>query len=267
VLFGCIQDVKNISVFLQSMGFAPGDIQMFVDDGSTAMPTKSLIKQKMQELVSATREGDVGFVWYSGHGAQISNPSVAGGYNECWCPPDTLESGQYLTDITLNSIVKTAVAGSTIFVGSDSCHSGTVFDIPYFASPAGLPVNSRDVPPSKKRATRAVITEEMTEKAKSVKSTGTMNVVMDANYFPTAANVISLSGCQDWDTSADAYEAGSAQGAMTWAFLSSASATTTLSDLLFTMRTILSSNGFSQVPQLSFGTLFDPNTTKIQDVI
>jgi hypothetical protein len=249
------------------MGFASGDIQMFVDDGSTAMPTKNLIKQKMQDLVSQTRAGDVAFVWYSGHGAQISNPNAAGGYNECWCPPDTLESGQYLTDITLNSIVKAAVVGSTVFVGSDSCHSGTVFDIPYFVSPAGLPINSRDVPPSTKMATRAVITDEMTERAKTVKTTGTMDVVMDASYFPTAANVISLSGCQDWDTSADAYLAGSAQGAMTWAFLSAASASTTLSDLLFTMRTILSSNGFSQVPQLSFGTLFNPNTTTLEDVL
>ena len=264
VLYGCIDDVKNIKEYLLTVGYHSADIQMYVDDGTTAMPTKSLIVSTLTDLISATEENDVSFVWYSGHGAQLDNALAVDGVSECWCPPDTIESGDYLTDVTLNTIVKAAKKNARVFIGSDSCHSATVMDLPYFLSPSAFV--GRDIKARMSTmATRAVITEAMKLRARSIVRNvrSTMNVICDSTYTATAGNILCLSGCQDWDTSADAYEAGEAQGAMTWAFLTAASATVTMSDLLTSMRSILSSNSFSQVPQISSGVLFDPNTTTL----
>jgi len=264
VLYGCIDDVKNVKTYLLSVGFQADDIQVYVDDGTTPMPTKERIVSTLTELIASTHENDVAFVWYSGHGAQLENDLAVDGVSECWCPPDTIESGEYLTDVTLNSIVKSARAHARVFIGSDSCHSATVMDLPYFLSPSSFV--GRDI---KARmtgfASRAVITDAMKLRARSIVRNvrSTMNVICDSTYTATEGNVLCLSGCQDWDTSADAYEAGEAQGAMTWAFLTAATSTVTMSDLLSAMRSILSSNYYSQVPQLSSGVLFDPNTTTL----
>jgi hypothetical protein len=265
ILYGCIDDVNNVKEYLITTGFQQENIQVYVDDGSTSTPTKDLIISTLTNLIESTQENDVAFVWYSGHGAQLANSLAVDGLSECWCPPDTIASGNYLTDITLNNIVKKAKKNARVFIGSDSCHSATVMDLPYFLSPPTFV--GRDIKAKLSSfASRAVITEQMKLRARSIVRNvrSTMNVICDSTYSPTEGNVLCLSGCQDWDTSADAYEAGEAQGAMTWAFLTAASATTTLSDLLTAMRSILSSNYFSQVPQLSSGVLFDPNTTTLE---
>jgi hypothetical protein len=264
LLFGCIEDTNNVKEYLLTIGFASQDIQVYVDDGTTQMPTKELIVSTLTNLISATQENDVAFVWYSGHGAQKTNPLAVDGVSECWCPPGTIENGQYLTDVTLNSIVKVAKKNSRVFIGSDSCHSATVMDLPYFLSPStfvGRDIKARMT----SFASRAVITEAMKLRARSIVRNvhSTMNVIYDSTYTATEGNILCLSGCQDWDTSADAYEAGEAQGAMTWAFLTAAAGTSSMSDLLTAMRSILSSNYYPQVPQLSSGVLFDPNTTTL----
>jgi hypothetical protein len=206
VLNGCIDDVNNITSFLSNHGF---QIERLVDDGTTPMPTKTLILQTLSALISGMQAGDTTFVWYSGHGAQIPNSASDEGYDECWCPPDTLENGNYLRDAELDSIFSRAPLNSTVFIGSDSCHSGTIVDLPYFLSPVGQPVVARQLPAKKALGKRAVIADDMKGGARSVQA---MTVIHDTSFPATAANVICLSGCQNWDTSADAFEAGSAQG-------------------------------------------------------
>jgi hypothetical protein len=238
------------------------------------MPTKQRIINKLEALITMTRPGDTAFVWFSGHGAQLPNAGADQGYNECWCPPDTLQQGNYLTDDTLNSIFSKAPEGSTVFVGSDSCHSGTIVDLPYFLSPTNEVVVARQQPPLFKdiknmRGQRALITDEMNASVPDIlrSVSATMTVIQDSSFRATVSNVICLSGCQDWDTSADAYENGMPQGAMTWAFLSAVGPNVSLSQLLASMRALLKKNHYSQVPQLSMGTLIDPNLTTIHDVL
>ena len=107
VLNGCIEDVNNIKLVLQSKAhFSPQYIEVYVDDGSTIMPTKSFMIQQLQNIVAQSLEGDSIFIWYSGHGAQLYNATSDGGFDECWCPPDTIRTGDYLRDTELNSIIK-----------------------------------------------------------------------------------------------------------------------------------------------------------------
>jgi hypothetical protein len=94
----------------------------------------------------------------------------------------------------------------------------------------------------------------------------TMAVLGDSSFVETQANIISISGCQDYDTSADAFEDNSPQGAMTWSFLASFDKSSTLVDLVKNMRLLLKSSGYWQVPQLTFGNLFNPNIVPMSDI-
>jgi len=251
---------------------AYSNIQVLVDDGTTAMPTKAVMIATLTAAVQSMREGDTLFIWYSGHGAQRANDGSEGGYDECWCPPDTILTGDYLTDNTLNSIVRLAPARSTIFIGSDSCHSGTVFDLKYILTePSGLYAN-REIQKVRGRIPVALhgpskLKELAHQPIALVRTVEPMNVLADSTYESTAANVFALSGCQDFDTSADGYENSQAQGAMSWAFQACFDKTLSLTAVLRNMRSMLKASGYTQVPQLSMGVLVDPNVTTLGHVL
>ena len=74
----------------------------------------------------------------------------------------------------------------------------------------------------------------------------------------TAGKVYMMSGCMDHQTSADAVINNTAQGAMTWAWLETLKTKpVTWRELLRSMRTLLKTNGYGQLPQFSTGTLED----------
>lgn len=291
-LEGCINDVNEISTLLSTCGFSSSNIQLFVDDGSTAFPSKQFFITSLNSFVSLMQPGDISFIWYSGHGAQIANAVSDGGYNECWCPPDTLSNGAYLTDDQLNAIVRKAPAGSTLFVGSDSCHSGTVFDLQYTVQdPSGANANRglgllgairgkvplTVFPPfhtntnvkQKIVSANALAIASPTTATEEIASRGERSqyvVYSDSSFPATNACIISLSGCQDYDVSADAYIENEGNGAMTWAFKKSFSPDSTLTSLLINMRKLLKANRFTQVPQICMGNLLNPNLTTLKQI-
>lgn len=284
-LNGCIEDVRNLMEVLPRLGYAPANLTILVDDGSTQMPTKAVIVAALTKLITSMQAGDSSFIWFSGHGAQLANNGAEGGFNECWCPPDTIESGAYLTDDVLSSILRLAPANTSVFLGSDSCHSGTVFDLAYLAQEPGGAGGNRDlaairgrIPLAPKRlmiAPQALRsnagTHEKLVATRSIERGGPdMQVVADSFYAPTAASIVALSGCQDFDTSSDAFMQGESQGAMSWAFiacLSEAGLSITLAELLRNIRGLLAEAGFTQVPQLTFGQLLNPNTATLGCVL
>ena len=268
-LSGCIQDIKNIQGLLLSKGYS--DITVLVDDGTAVFPSKNTIISSLTSAVQSTQAGDMLFVWFSGHGAQIANPSADGGYNETWCPPDTIGSGNYIRDSQIQSILATAPANSTIFVGSDSCHSATVLDLQYIlVDPSGSSTNrtldlvrGKAVPPLHDVQPKS--TFQATTRTK--RTTQTMNVVFDTFYSSVPALIIGLSGCQDYTTSADTFENGMPQGAMTWAFLNVFSPRLSLSGLLSSMRNSLKENNYRQIPQLTMSKSLDPNTATLSSIL
>jgi hypothetical protein len=272
-LFGCIQDVKHIQILLNSIGYEDSDMIMLIDDGTTEMPTKQNIIENLTSLVNLTSEGDTLFIWYSGHGTQLRNRTSDGGFDECWCPTDTLQSRNYLTDNELISILNLCPENSNIFVGSDSCHSATVLDLRYIAqqneSTANRSLNEirgkeaiseicfAPLESNKENCNRIFKSVQQYEKSVN------LSVLADSSFPETSANIVCISGCQDYDTSADAYLFGKSQGAMTWAFLRCINETMTMSELLVNMRNLLSINDFPQIPQLTFGKMMNPNTTNL----
>ena len=264
-LYGCINDVRNIAILLKTkLGYSDTDITVLVDDGSTEMPSKEVILRHLRSLMNSMYSGDISFIWYSGHGAQLENSTDDGGFNECWCPPDTIKHGTYIIDDTLSEIVRTAPANTTVFIGSDSCHSGTVFDLRYIVhNKSSDTVNRRPKYLFETRVLRSNI--NITNKVVPSHKTE-YNIVMDVQqddiYKETDATVIALSGCQDFDVSD---ETSSSIGAMSWAFQQCFDTSITLTDLLHNMRLLLSE--FSQVPQLTLGKLLDPNIITFGDII
>jgi hypothetical protein len=277
-LYGCIEDVKNIRTLLIAKGYLPQNIVLLVDDGTTDFPDRSRFLSSFSSLVNSMQEGDTSFVWFSGHGAQLRNATSDGGYNECWCPPDTIDNGNFITDDELNEIVKIAPSNSTIFIGSDSCHSGTVFDLKYIAQEVDGSFANRDLDSIRGRIplrndfevkfnSNTHLADRLIFSSDIVRSSSRMQILEDDSFDSTKCNIIVISGCQDYSTSADAWQENIPQGAMSWAFRKCFADDISLVDLLRNMRTLLKSSGFTQIPQLTMGQLIDPNTIKMENVL
>jgi hypothetical protein len=274
-LFGCIQDVKNIQEILLNQGYLKSNITFFVDDLTTEMPNKNVILRELNRHVELMNSGDTLFVWYSGHGSQKTNVHADGGYNECWCPPDTIANSNYITDDELNYILKQAPSNTTIFVGSDSCHSGTVLDLKYIATNENKFESNRQIELVRGRQNK-ILNSKLSSNKETIKNLSltltsskgnVLKLVNDSEFLETSSCIVSLSGCQDYDVSTDAFLSGKSQGAMTWAFCSTFNDSITLSDLLINMRTLLKRSGFAQIPQMTFGQIVNPNVTTVKQIL
>ena len=83
--------------------------------------------------------------------------------------------------------------------------------------------------------------------------------IENSKQSKTNGNVIMISGCNDRQTSVDAFINGNASGAMTWSFLDSFknNKKLTFRTLVKSMRDVLKNNGYEQIPQLSTGEFVD----------
>jgi len=86
---------------------------------------------------------------------------------------------------------------------------------------------------------------------------GTPNI--DVTKDETVTQVVSLSGCTDRQTSADAVFGGIPNGALTKAFMASCDAPT-YRTLVERVRIFMKKNKFSQTPQLESGKVLDVNS-------
>ena len=133
-LSGCHNDVHNVSQYLQEVqGFKEENITMLMDDGMHKPPTKSAIISAFKRLVKQTKEGDVVFFHYSGHGGRLpdDNGDEDDGYDETLIPLDFKKSGQIRDDDLLKILVHPMPANVSLTCLMDCCHSGTVLDLPY----------------------------------------------------------------------------------------------------------------------------------------
>jgi hypothetical protein len=70
-LFGCHNDVKNVSSFvMQNYGFAPENIKMLTDEKGSGheLPTRANITAALKWLAAGAAPGDSLLLHYSGHG-------------------------------------------------------------------------------------------------------------------------------------------------------------------------------------------------------
>lgn len=235
-LYGCINDTNNIKTLLESK-YSYKNFTFLTDD-TNKKPTKNNILTELTNLLVNAKSGDSLFFLYSGHGTCTTdlNGDEIDGQDELIVPCDATSIQTCILDDELNNIIKTNLkSGVKLFALFDSCFSGTVLDLKYNYL------------------------------------TDSQNLTIFPNTPETAGNVIMISGCKDTQTSADAsvnYQNKIiSSGAMTFCFLQTIEqfgANVSLKKLIENMRSLLSDNGFDQIPQLSSGNSVDINTTTLK---
>ena len=221
-LNGCINDVNDMSQVLQSRyGFNSSNIELMTDNTSNK-PTKINIINGITNLLKNSIAGDTLVIAYSGHGTNVRDTSGDewDGYDELIVPLDM----NLISDDEINSIIRANLKSNVnVFTFFDCCFSESILDLRY----------------------------QYLDTMKNRKT------IMNSNYSELAGNLVCISGCQDNQTSADAYINGRFNGALTWAFIQSIKSIIRPNwlDLLNNMKTLLNVNRYTQIPQMSSGKL------------
>ncbi|KAH8096904.1 caspase domain-containing protein [Cristinia sonorae] len=233
-LFGCVNDAKNVYRFLnRHHHYKEQDIILLVDDSKNPrqQPTKKNILDAMRWLVKDAKPNDSLFFHYSGHGGQVKDRDgdELDGWDEVIYPLDYQTAGSIVDDLMHAIMVKPLPTGCRLTALFDSCHSGSILDLPYLYHTNGRTKGSQ-------------------VKSSHIKAKA------------TPADVISWSGCKDSQKSADTFEGGAAAGAMSYAFMTSLTMNPHQSyqELLRSVREILKKK-YSQRPQLSSSHRIDTN--------
>ncbi|MCJ7636533.1 MAG: caspase family protein [Nitrososphaeraceae archaeon] len=235
-LNGCINDSENLKLMLINSGyFKENEITMLNDNlNDNLFPTKANLLAQFNEIVKFANENKDKqvrlFVSYSGHGTSVvdKNGDEDDGMDEALCPVDYVNSGFIVDDDIRSNFINLLPENAKLVMLVDACHSATMLDLKY-----SYLVNAKNT-----------------------------YLVHDKNAA-TLCDVVSISGCRDNQTSADAWEfdiqekKNEAQGAMTASFLASYSENISYHALIDKIRVWLKVKGYAQVPQLTSGKLVD----------
>ena len=217
-LNGCINDANAIKERISNKGF--NNITLMTDLTSKKA-TKSNILEEFKTLLANSQEGDLLFFLYSGHGTYLidKNNDETTGYDQCIVPCDL----NIITDDELKTLIQTYLKPNvTLFAMFDSCFSGSVLDLKY----------------------------------QYMDSLNYDNYSENNKELETNGNVFMISGCTDYQTSADAFINNKATGAMTWSLLEALKQNPNSSwrELVKKMRDLLKTSQMTQIPQFSSGT-------------
>jgi len=223
-LFGCINDVNCIKERITEEGF--NNISIMTDITSLKA-TKNNILNEFKNLLVNSQTGDLLFFLYSGHGSYTldRNNDETTGYDQLIIPCDF----NAIVDDELKSIIQANLKPNvTLFAMFDSCFSGSVLDLRY-------------------QYMDSLNYDNYTENIKETETKG---------------NVFMISGCSDYQTSADAFINNKANGAMTWSLLEALKQNPNCSwrELVKSMRNLLKTSEFDQIPQFTSGTFENIDT-------
>ena len=176
------------------------------------------ILEEFKNLLSNSQEGDLLFFLFSGHGTYLidKNDDETTGYDQCIVPCDL----NIIVDDELKSLIQTYLKPNvTLFAMFDSCFSGSVLDLKY----------------------------------QYMDSLNYDNYSENNKELETNGNVFMISGCTDYQTSADAFINNKATGAMTWSLLEALKQNPNSSwrELVKKMRDLLKTSQMTQIPQFS----------------
>jgi hypothetical protein len=223
-LFGCINDVNSIKERISNQGFT--DINVLTDFTSKKA-TRNNILEEFKNLLINSNEGDLLFLLYSGHGSYAldRNGDEKTGYDQLIVPCDL----NIILDDELKSIIQTNLKPNvTLFAMFDSCFSGSVLDLRY----------------------------------QYMDSLNYDNFTENVKQLETKGDVFMISGCSDYQTSADAFINNKGTGAMTWSLLEALKQTPNCNwrELVKSMRNLLKTSQYDQIPQFSSGTFQNIDT-------
>ena len=245
-LYGCINDVNNVKMFLESkLGYT--NFVVLTEDIPSKLPTKQNILQAIHSLVRVLKSGDEVWFHYSGHGILVYDRSgdEEDGYDSCISPLDYNRTG-VISDDTLRSIlVQKIPRGVKLYIVLDACHSGTGCDLRY------------------KYDDFSILTNENVKSSTYVPSEWSLRQTSYEfeEYAKTEGEVYSISGCQDEQESADAFiekdqlYGGALTSTMLSLFNSNDVKTYKWTDLLKDICCSLRINEYNQIPALTSGKL------------
>jgi Ca2+-binding EF-hand superfamily protein len=260
-LSGCINDVKKEKeILLTNFGFDESNILMLTEDQAdrSKHPTAANMRQGVEWLIKGASSRDFLFFAYSGHGSQI--PDTTGtepdGLNEILCPLDLQDDWDRnaIQDDWLHSkLVDGIPDGCRCLCIYDCCHSGSMQDLSCTRAISRGDSKPRHLEPPDWIKTKI-------EENKKV-HTRSLNPTQKRSIGESGKKCWTISGCQDNQTSADAFIDGQYQGAMTAALMKSLSEgglkgpwTFQYEKLLYAMRAHLRDgslgNQFEQIPAL-----------------
>ena len=133
-LSGCHNDVNNMKHYLKVVeGFQESEMMILMDDDKHTKPTRDNILESFQTLALSSKPGDSCLLHYSGHGGTIrdSNNDEVDRFDETLVPLDFATAGQIRDDDLFKSLVQIIPQGVLLTCIMDSCHSGSVLDLPY----------------------------------------------------------------------------------------------------------------------------------------
>ncbi|KAF2242056.1 hypothetical protein BU26DRAFT_164390 [Trematosphaeria pertusa] len=265
-LRGCINDVKNMSTYLNShFGYKREDMVTLTDDqhNPLSQPTKANILRAMHWLVKDARPNDSLFFHYSGHGGQTKDldGDEDDGYDEVIYPVDFRTAGHIVDDEMHRILVSPLQPGVRLTAIFDSCHSGSALDLPYIYSTQGV-LKEPNLAKEAGQGLLGIVSSYARKDIGGMISTasGLFKKVTQGDEVykknlrtkTSPADVIMWSGSKDTQTSADASIQGEATGAMSWAFINALKKNPNQSyvQLLNSIRDELEGK-YSQKPQLS----------------
>jgi hypothetical protein len=233
-LNGCINDIENMTeVLKQEFGYKETDITI-ITDNTIMKPTRSNIIKELLNLILSDAT-DLYF-HYSGHGSQVKDVSgdEIDKMDECLVPLDYNVNGMILDD-ELKGLLQCLNSDKKLTMVLDCCHSGTGVDLAY----------------------------NVYERA------GKLSLLNDPDIKTnnTRGRVICISGCKDNQTSADAFEAGEYQGALTFSLIGAIKnikkPQRTLENIYRSMRGTLLQYYYTQIPCITAGN----NMTKLTEIL
>ena len=206
-LNGCINDINNVAAYLQTVrGYLTASCIM-MSDATPRKPTRANIMAAFKELLQGVRAGDELWFHYSGHGTlqRDTNGDEESGSDSCICPLDFNNAGFITDDVIRSALAALVPSGARLYIVLDACHSGTGCDLRYKYDDSSYLLNNAAAP----------LPAAYDPNAWSLRQTS----YEYKRYAKTAGEVFCISGCQDSQTSADAFLAGKAAGALTFCLL------------------------------------------------
>jgi len=187
-LQGCINDINNMRQFLQfSLGYTKF---ITLTDDTLSKPTRKNILTAFNLLIGSLKSGDEAFISYSGHGLLVAdtNRDEVSGADSAIVPVDFQTAGIISDDVIRTNVVQKVIKGVKLYVVLDACHSGTGCDLRYKVDDSSI-YTTASLPTT-------YISSEWTRIQTSYEF---------KNYNATLGEVYCISGCQDDQTSEDAY--------------------------------------------------------------
>ena len=189
-LNGCINDINNMQTFLKSSRNYNSFI--VITDNTSIKPTRANILTAFNVLINVLKPGDEAWVHYSGHGVLMrdTNGDEESRQDSCICPIDFQRAGFITDDIIRTNLVLKVPKDVTLYIVLDACHSGTGCDLRYKYDDSSYLINKSNKMPKTYIPSDWALVQTSYEFKR---------------YDKTQGQVFCISGCQDEQTSADAY--------------------------------------------------------------